>query len=82
MKLTIDISLYPLTEEFIPVIKGFIVKMESYAGVSILRNNISTQVSGEYDVIMNLLQTELKEIFEIHKSVFVVKFLSGDKVND
>lgn len=82
MKITIDISLYPLTEEFIPIIKGFINKISEYNGVSILRNNISTQISGDYDVIMDLLKNELKDIFEKHRSVFVIKFLAGDKVND
>lgn len=82
MKLTIDISLYPLTEEFIPVIKGFINKLENYNGITVARNNISTQLSGDYDLVMNLLQNELKQIFELHRSVFVVKFLAGDKLND
>lgn len=82
MKITLDISLYPLTEEFIPVIKGFISKMESYDGISVLRNNISTQISGDYDVIMGLLHSELKQVFETQRSVFVIKFLAGDKIND
>jgi len=82
MKITLDISLYPLTENFIPVIKGFIAKMETYQGISVLKNNISTQISGDYDLIMGLLKTELKEIFEVQRSVFVIKFLAGDKIND
>jgi uncharacterized protein YqgV (UPF0045/DUF77 family) len=82
MKITLDMSLYPLTEEFIPIIKAFINSISAYDGVSISRNNISTQISGEYDIIMNLLHTELKSVFELHRSVFVIKFLAGDKIND
>lgn len=82
MKLTIDISLYPLTEDFIPVIKEFIGKIEKYDSVSVLKNNISTQVSGDYDTIMHLLSNELKLVFQKMRSVFVVKFLVGDKIND
>ncbi|MFA5512946.1 MAG: YkoF family thiamine/hydroxymethylpyrimidine-binding protein [Candidatus Kapaibacterium sp.] len=82
MKLTIDISLYPLTEDFIPVIKEFIGKIEKYDSVSVLKNNISTQVSGDYDTIMHLLSNELKPVFQKMRSVFVVKFLVGDKIND
>ena len=82
MKITLDISLYPLTEEFIPIIKAFIAKMDTYEGVSVAKNNISTQISGEYDTIMSLLHTELKSVFESQRSVFVIKFLAGDKVND
>ncbi|MDX9790084.1 MAG: YkoF family thiamine/hydroxymethylpyrimidine-binding protein [Candidatus Kapabacteria bacterium] len=82
MKLTIDISLYPLTEDFIPVIKEFIGKIEKYDSVSVLKNNISTQVSGDYDTIMHILSNELKLVFQKMRSVFVVKFLVGDKIND
>jgi len=82
MKITVDISLYPLTEEFIPIIKGFINTLEQYSGITVSRNNISTQISGEYDTVMQLLQNEIKPIFEQHRSVLVMKFLAGDKLNN
>ncbi|MBX3044001.1 MAG: hypothetical protein KIT33_08190 [Candidatus Kapabacteria bacterium] len=82
MKISLDISLYPLTEEFIPVIKEFISKLDKRDGISVLKNNISTQISGDYDLIMDLLKSELREVFEKQRSVFVIKFLAGDKVND
>lgn len=82
MKLSIDISLYPVCDNYIAIIKEFIAKVEKYEGVSVLRNNISTQLSGEYDVIMGLLNKEIKEVFEKQRSVFVIKFLEGDKIND
>ena len=82
MKLTADLSLYPLTEEFIPIIKKFIATLSEYKELSILRNNISTQISGEYDDVFRILHYELKNVFEEHRSVFVIKFLMGDKVND
>ena len=82
MKLTADLSLYPLTEEFIPIIKKFIAVLSEYKELSILRNNISTQISGEYDDVIRILHDEMKNVFEQHRSVFVVKFLMGDKVND
>jgi uncharacterized protein YqgV (UPF0045/DUF77 family) len=82
MKITVDISLYPLTEEFIPIIKGFINTIEQYSDITVSRNNISTQISGEYDTVMQLLQNEIKPIFEQHRSVLVMKFLAGDKLNN
>lgn len=82
MKITLDISLYPLNENFIPIIKGFIAKLESEPNITISKNNLSTQISGDYDIIMDLLKRELKDVFQQHRSVFVIKFLVGDKLND
>lgn len=81
MKLTADISLYPVKNEFLEIIKGFIEKLETYSELSVAKNNVSTQISGEYDDVMRVLQHEIKNIFEEHRSVFVIKFLVGDKVN-
>lgn len=82
MKITLDISLYPLNEEFIPIIKDFINTISKYPNITISKTNISTQISGEYDIIMELLNNEIKSIFEKQRSVLVIKFLSGDKLND
>ncbi|GAB1370165.1 hypothetical protein MASR1M45_02230 [Candidatus Kapaibacterium sp.] len=82
MKLTVDISLYPLNEEFIPIIKSFIHKLEGYQNITIRKNNISTQISGEYNLIMDIIRDEVKPIFEKHRSVFVIKILAGDKLSD
>jgi uncharacterized protein YqgV (UPF0045/DUF77 family) len=82
MKLTADISLYPVTDEFIPIIKKFISTLSEYKELSILRNNVSTQISGEYDDVIRILHDEMKNVFELHRSVFVIKFLMGDKVNE
>lgn len=79
MKTTIEISNYPLSEEYIPKIKDFIERCNTYNDIIIKTNSTSTQISGDYDVVMNLLQTEIKSSFEkFGKQVFVVKFLKGD----
>ncbi len=82
MKLSLDISLYPVCDNYIAIIKEFIAKIEKYENISILRNNISTQISGDYDIIMSILHKEIREVFEKQRSVFVIKFLEGDKIND
>ena len=82
MKLTVEISLYPLNENFIQHVKGFIAKLKSYEELSVLSNNVSTQISGEYDYVMQVLNNEIKNVFEEVRSVLVMKFLMGDKVND
>lgn len=81
MKLTVDISLYPLSEDFIPYIKEFILRLKSYENLTIATNDISTQVSGDYEEVMNILSVEMKSTFDEQRSVFVMKFLMGDKLN-
>lgn len=82
MKITVDISLYPLNENFIQHVKEFIAKLKSYKELSVLSNNVSTQISGEYEYVMQALNYEIKNVFEEVRSVLVMKFLMGDKVND
>jgi len=82
MLITIDISLYPLKEDFKTIIKSFIAKFDGDPNLKILKNNISTQICGEYDYLFDLLKQELRPVFEAQPSVFVLKFLKGDKVSE
>jgi uncharacterized protein YqgV (UPF0045/DUF77 family) len=82
MKLTVDISLYPLSEDFIPFIKEFILRLKSYENLTIATNNLSTQISGDYDEVIKIISTEMKATLEEQRSVLVMKFLLGDKLND
>ena len=79
MKTTIEISNYPLSEEFVPKIQDFINRCNTYNEIKIKTNATSTQISGDYDLVMNLLQVEIKTSFEKYgKAIFVVKVLNGD----
>jgi hypothetical protein len=79
MKTSVDISLYPLADEYIPAIKEFIERVQKYPDVSVVRNDLSTQLYGDYDQVMDLLKVELRLSWEKYgKSIFVIKFLNGD----
>ncbi|MDC1391392.1 hypothetical protein N8373_03625 [Gammaproteobacteria bacterium] len=79
MKTSVDISLYPLEDEYIPAIKEFIERVQKYSGVSVVRNDLSTQLYGDYDQIMDLLKVELRLSWgKYGKSIFVIKFLKDD----
>ncbi|RTE85865.1 MULTISPECIES: hypothetical protein [Gammaproteobacteria] len=83
MKLSIEISKYPLADEYIKPISGFIDelnnKLKAHEGVKVLTNTLSTQVFGDYDLVMTALNDCMKWSFETYgKVVFVVKFLPGD----
>ncbi|MBK6287625.1 MAG: hypothetical protein IPJ33_18955 [Gammaproteobacteria bacterium] len=79
MKISVDISLYPLHEDYIPVIIDFIHRVELHEGIDMVRNQMSTQLFGEYDRVMKVLTEELRHSFETHgKAVIVAKIVNGD----
>ena len=79
MKASVDISLYPLADEYIPAIKEFIEKVQQYPEVAVIRNDLSTQLYGDYDQIMDLLKVEVRLSWEKYgKSIFVIKLLRDD----
>lgn len=79
MKASVDISLYPLADEYIPAIKKFIERVQEYPDVAVIRNDLSTQLYGDYEQIMDLLKIEVRLSWETYgKSIFVIKFLKDD----
>ncbi len=78
MHVAVEISLYPLAEDFIPVIRGFIERLRAHDGLRVHTNSMSTQVSGDYPSVMAALQTEIGATFEgDRRAVFVMKVLGG-----
>lgn len=79
MKASIDMSLYPLAEDYKPAIREFIQRVSEYDGVAVKRNDLATQLFGDYDQIMDILKVEIKRSWQTHgKGIFVVKFLMDD----
>jgi uncharacterized protein YqgV (UPF0045/DUF77 family) len=78
MKTSIDISYYPLKEEFIPHIKDFISKLKEYKEIKVKPNTISTQISGDYDDVMAIISKEIKAAFALPHSIFVLKIINSD----
>ena len=78
MKVAVDLSLYPLTEDFIPPIDDVIERLNRYDNIEVVTNPMATQLRGEYDDVMSALTTELKATFEnVPKSVFAIKILNN-----
>jgi uncharacterized protein YqgV (UPF0045/DUF77 family) len=78
MQIAVDISLYPLDENFIPPIKAIIARLSSHEGVSVEYNRMSTQLRGEYDVVMPALSAEIRSTFEeVPHAVFAIKILNN-----
>lgn len=78
MRVAVDISLYPLSDGYIPPIKDFIERVGARPGLHVVTNSMSTQVSGDLAVVMPALQEEMAVTFGgSHRSVFVMKVLGG-----
>jgi uncharacterized protein YqgV (UPF0045/DUF77 family) len=79
MNISIEISYYPLHgEDFVEPIKAFIDRLNMHPEIEAQTNGMSTQVFGEYDIVMKILQTEIKTSFENPYSVFVMKVVNAD----
>jgi uncharacterized protein YqgV (UPF0045/DUF77 family) len=82
MKIAVDISLYPLDADFIPPIDDVIERLNSHSGLEVVTNPMSTQVRGDYDVVMSAVQQEVKTSFErVPKAVFAIKILNNPIVD-
>lgn len=79
MKASVDVSLYPLADEYIPAIKEFIDRVQEYPEIAVVRNDLSTQLYGDYEQIMDLLKIEVRLSWEKYgKGIFVIKLLRDD----
>ena len=79
MQVSIELSLYPLNEKFISPIDDFINRLETYNIIEVRKNNMSTQLFGEFDVLMNILKVEMRKTFKKEiNSVFNLKIVNGD----
>jgi uncharacterized protein YqgV (UPF0045/DUF77 family) len=59
MQIAVDLSLYPLTGEYIPPIKDFIARLARHPGLKFEYNSLSTQVRGEFDTVLDAIRARL-----------------------
>lgn len=78
MRTIVDISLYPLSDEFIPPIKSFIERLNTYPELEVSTNALSTHVAGEHARVFEVLGIETAKTFaETGRKVFVMKIIGG-----
>jgi uncharacterized protein YqgV (UPF0045/DUF77 family) len=78
MQTSVEMSYYPLTEEFIPHIKDFIDRLNQNKKLVVRTNGMSTQIFGDYDEVMGTITKEIKKSFELPHSVFVLKIINAN----
>lgn len=81
MKISVELTLTPLQNEFETPIINFIKKLRA-SGLTVLENPLSTQVYGDYDTVMKLVTDELKNTFElIDSGILFMKIVKSDRSN-
>ena len=77
MTVAVDISLYPLQADFEPPILDFIHQLRQVAGIEVHTNQLTTQISGEYTLVMNTLRDAMSHTFQQGGTYsFVIKVLN------
>lgn len=81
MGVSVEISMYPLQEDYKPLILDFIARLRQHEQLTVMTNNMSTRVFGDYEIVMPILTQEMKAIFERPETVVVVMKVIGKDLN-
>ncbi len=79
MRSAVEISMYPLTGDYRPLIKAFIDRLNTYPDMTVRTNDLSTQVWGALDRVLAMLAAEIERSASggAPQLVFVMKVLPG-----
>lgn len=79
MEISVELTLSPLQDSFEEPIIDFIRSLRS-SGLQVMENPLSTQVYGDYDQVMNVLQAEIKKAFnDIDQGLLHMKLVKSDR---
>ncbi|MBT8186914.1 MAG: hypothetical protein HKP38_07025 [Croceitalea sp.] len=79
MKISVELTLTPLQDDFEAPIISFIKNLRA-SGLIVLENPLSTQVYGEYDTVMGVLQNLIKKSFLSTENVLLqMKIVKTDR---
>ncbi len=79
MRITVELSLYPLQDNPIPVIQDFIHDLPGAPDVDIVTNQMSTQLRGEFATVMNIVTAAIERSFAAGgHQVLVAKLINAD----
>ncbi len=79
MKVSIDISMYPLHKDFEKPIIEFIKKLRE-SKFEVEENGLSTQIFGEYLEVMQFVNSNVHEaLLQEENCVFILKIVTADR---
>ena len=79
MRITVELSLYPLKDQSIPMIEDFIDRLGVDECVEVVTNQMSTQLRGDFDAVMRVVEAALRRSFTSpNTQVLVAKYINAD----
>lgn len=79
MQISVELTLTPLQDDFEPAIKNFIKKLRA-SGFTVKENPLSTQVYGDYDLVMSMLTSEMKIALEaVESGIMFIKVVKTNR---
>lgn len=79
MKISVELTFSPLQNDFEEPIIHFIKKLRA-SGLVVLENPLSTQIYGDYEEVMKILTTEIKEAMEmVERGLMYMKIVKSDR---
>lgn len=83
MNIVADMSLYPLKNAPVPDIIEFIQELRAQPGLEVVSNQLSTQVSGPFEVVTAAVNHCMRRAMERPETVvLVVKYLNIERELD
>ena len=79
MKCSVELSYYPLVDDFKPHVKAFIAELQKYDRLKVDPGSISTRVFGEYTEVMTALTEVMGKSFQGPAASVVIKILNADR---
>lgn len=73
MKATVEVSLYPLVDDYETVVLAFLDELEKEESLSFSTNGMSTQIFGEVSEIFPALGRQFERIQQSGKAMLVLK---------
>jgi len=70
--------MYSLTDAYEQKIIDFIQRIKQNKDIRVEVNGLSTQLFGDYELLMDVLKHEMKTVFEEGKAVFVLKLAGSE----
>ena len=78
MRSAVEISMYPLTRDYLAPIQAFIDRLNTHPGLIVRTNALATQIWGPLDQVMAILTQEITRsasVADAPQLVFVMKVL-------
>ena len=79
MNISVEISMYPLVENYESPILAFIKQLNQYPDLKVTTNTMSTQIFGPYESVMSALTPEIRAAFAAKATtIMVMKIVNAD----